>query len=62
MGLGFCATRMQKAAKSQFGFPEHSFKTIMNFIEIGFDNKEPINFEGKKIAPVNFLTQVLKRI
>ncbi len=44
------------------GFPEHSFRTIMDFIETGFGSKEPINYCGQKIAPVMFLTQVLKKL
>jgi len=44
------------------GFPEHSFRTIMSFIETGMGSKEPIDYQGKKIVPVNFLTQVLKKI
>jgi len=44
------------------GFPEHSFRTIMDFIETGLGSKKPINYKGQKIAPVNFLTQVLKNI
>ncbi len=51
-----------KNIKFYAGFPEHSFKTITSFIETGFASKEPINFEGKKIAPVYFLTQVLKKL
>jgi len=51
-----------KNIKFYAGFPEHSFRTIMSFIETGLDSKEPIDFNGRKIAPVNFLTQVLKRI
>ena len=44
------------------GFPKHSFNTINNIIGLGFAEKEPINFQGNKIIPVNFLTEVLKKL
>jgi len=45
------------------GFPEHSFKTIMAFIETGLGSKkQTINLFGKKIAPITFLTQALKEV
>jgi len=44
------------------GFPEHSFRTIMAFIETGLGSQKPINIAGKKIAPMAFLTQALKNV
>lgn len=44
------------------GFPEHSFRTIIGFINAGLGSKEPINFKGNKIAPIEFLTEVLKQL
>jgi saccharopine dehydrogenase-like NADP-dependent oxidoreductase len=44
------------------GFPEHSFKMIQSLIKLGFASKKPIDFFGKKILPINFLTQLLKRL
>lgn len=44
------------------GFPQHSFEKIMAMIELGFGGKEPIEFEGKKIVPVQFLTALLKNL
>lgn len=44
------------------GFPKHSFDRIKTLIELGLGSKEPINYKGMKIRPVDFLTQVLKRI
>ncbi|MEM0465534.1 MAG: saccharopine dehydrogenase C-terminal domain-containing protein [Candidatus Pacearchaeota archaeon] len=51
-----------KNIKFYAGFPEHSFKTICTLIEIGMDSKEPINFFGSKIKPIDFLKETLKRI
>ena len=44
------------------GFPKHSFDKINTLIELGMASKEPIDFKGVKIRPIDFLTQVLKRI
>ena len=44
------------------GFPQHSFEKILAMIDLGFGSKEEIFFNGVKIAPVDFLTEVLKRI
>ena len=44
------------------GFPEHSFRTIMSFIESGFGSYEPVNYNGTKIIPAEVLTQVLKKL
>jgi len=44
------------------GFPEHSFRMIVSLIKLGFASKEPINYFGKKIKPVNFLTEMLRHL
>lgn len=44
------------------GFPQHSFEKIMAMIELGLGNKEPIEFKGQKIVPVEFLTELLRHI
>lgn len=44
------------------GFPEHSFQKIIDMIELGFGSKEEIDFHGTKIKPVEFLTEVLKKL
>ena len=44
------------------GFPEHSFRMIVNLVKLGFADKHDIDFFGKKIKPINFLTQMLKRL
>lgn len=44
------------------GFPKHSYDRIKMLIELGLGSKEPINFKGMMIRPVDFLTQVLKRV
>lgn len=44
------------------GFPQHSFEKIVSMIELGFGSKEDIEFKGIKIKPVEFLTQILKKL
>jgi lysine 6-dehydrogenase len=44
------------------GFPQHSFEKIVAMIDIGLNSYDDICFEGKKIVPVDFLTQLLKYI
>src|SRR3989344_2339038 len=44
------------------GFPEHSFNSIINFIDLGFGNKEEINVNGFEVKPVEVLTEVLKKL
>lgn len=51
-----------KNIKFYAGFPQHSFEKITAMIELGLGSKEPINYHGIKIAPVKFLTEVLKQL
>ena len=51
-----------KNVECSAGFPKHSFDRIKTLIELGMASKEPIDFKGVKIRPIDFLTQVLKRI
>jgi lysine 6-dehydrogenase len=44
------------------GFPEHSFKMIVDLIKLGFADKKKINYFGIKIRPIDFLTQMLKNL
>lgn len=44
------------------GFPKHSYDTIEMLVELGLGSKEPIDFRSTKIKPVEFLTEVLKKI
>ncbi len=44
------------------GFPEHSFRTITALIDVGMASEEDIDYQGIKICPVDFLTQVMKGI
>lgn len=44
------------------GFPDHSYNTIKNIIDLGLASTEPIDYEGKKVVPAKFLTEVFKRI
>lgn len=45
------------------GFPYHSLETILSLIELGFMNKKPVKMlKGVEIIPIEFLTQMLKRL
>lgn len=44
------------------GFPQHSFEKIVAMIDLGFGSKEEFEFNGAKIIPVDFLTEILKKI
>ena len=44
------------------GFPEHSMKAIQTLIDLGFNSEEPIKINEKEIKPINFTTEVLKKI
>ena len=51
-----------KNVKFYAGFPEHSFCTITGLINTGMGSKEEINFRGMKIKPVEYHTEVLKKL
>lgn len=57
-----CKNKGVKNIEFYAGFPDHSMKTILTLVELGFDSKKPADFEGKKIKPDEFLTEVLKRL
>ena len=42
------------------GFPDHSFETIKNIIELGLGSQKKIDYEGKMISPIEFLSIVLR--
>jgi saccharopine dehydrogenase-like NADP-dependent oxidoreductase len=42
------------------GFPPHSFQTIKTFIDCGLGSKKPMQFKKAEVAPVTFLSEVLK--
>ena len=44
------------------GFPNHSTETIRTFIDTGFGDWDPIDVDDKEVAPIDVLTQVLKKI
>jgi len=44
------------------GFPKHSFEVITTMIDLGLGSEKEIEFKGMKIAPIDFLTEVLKDI
>ncbi|MDZ4226601.1 MAG: saccharopine dehydrogenase C-terminal domain-containing protein, partial [Candidatus Pacearchaeota archaeon] len=57
----FCEKKGIQNCEFYAGFPDHSMKAILNLVELGFANKSPVDFEGKKIEPDEFLTELLKR-
>jgi saccharopine dehydrogenase (NAD+, L-lysine-forming) len=44
------------------GFPDHSYDKIATMVELGFAGTEPIDYKGNKVIPVNFLTEILKKL
>jgi saccharopine dehydrogenase-like NADP-dependent oxidoreductase len=58
----FCRDKGIKNVRFFAGFPKHSFDTINTMIELGLGSKEPLKYKGVKIKPIEYLTQVLKRI
>lgn len=51
-----------KNIKFYAGFPEHSFNVIKSLIDAGMGSYDKIDYLGTKIAPAQFLTQVVKNI
>ncbi len=51
-----------KNVKCFAGFPKHSFDRINTLVELGFASKNPVKIKGIKVKPIEFLTEVLKRI
>jgi lysine 6-dehydrogenase len=59
----YCKDKGIKTVKFYAGFPKHSFDAINQMIEMGYGEKSPIDYScGDKIVPIEFLTQVLKRL
>lgn len=58
----FCKKKGIQNVEFYAGFPDHSIESILKMIGMGFGDKEPIELEGIKIKPINFLTKLLKRI
>jgi len=44
------------------GFPEHSFRAITTLIDMGLGSGKEIDYFGTRIKPIDFLTQVLKKM
>ena len=42
------------------GFPPHSFDKILAMIELGMANQIQIDYNGDKVRPIDFLTEVLR--
>ncbi len=58
-----CKDKGIKTVKFYAGFPRHSFDAINQMIEMGYGEKNPIDYScGDKIKPIEFLTEVLKRL
>jgi len=60
--LHFFKSKGLKNIKFYAGFPKHSFTMIVNLIRLGFASQKVIDYFGIKIKPINFLTQLLKRL
>ncbi len=58
----YCKNRGIKDIKFFAGFPDHSFDTIKSFIDLGFAEKKVVDYQKSKIIPVQFLTEILKKI
>jgi len=43
-------------------FPPHSYNTIKRLVELGFLSKEEIEINGTSVRPLDFTTEVLRRI
>ena len=43
-------------------FPPHSFEKIMAMIDLGLGGKRSIKIKGRKIVPLEFLTELLKHL
>jgi saccharopine dehydrogenase-like NADP-dependent oxidoreductase len=50
-----------KNVKFYAGFPDHSFETIYNFVNLGFGTKNTVDINGKGVVPVDVLTEILKK-
>ena len=44
------------------GFPDHSFKTIKMFVDLGLGKSKKMEFQKTSVAPLDFLTAVLRRL
>ncbi len=58
----YCKDKGIKNVRFFAGFPDHSYNAISEMVELGFANKDPMNFKGEEIVPINFLTEMLKGI
>ncbi|MBS3076717.1 saccharopine dehydrogenase NADP-binding domain-containing protein [Candidatus Pacearchaeota archaeon] len=58
----FCKDKGIKNVKFFAGFPDHSFAMLENMVELGLSSKKEIYFQGRKIKPVEFLTETLKTL
>lgn len=58
----FCKSKGIKNVRFFAGFPDHSYDTISTIIDIGMASKEPILYNGQKIVPIHFMTEVLKKL
>jgi len=50
-----------KNVKFYAGFPDHSFETIYNFINLGFGEKKEVEVNGSEISPIGALTEILRK-
>ena len=58
----FCKKKGIKNIEFYAGFPDHSIQVIQTLVNLGFEAKRPVNFQGKEIWPDEFLGELLKRL
>ena len=56
----FCKKKGVKNIEFYAGFPDHSMNVIQTLVDLGFAERKPIYFNGMKIVPDEFLTELLK--
>ncbi|QQG40056.1 MAG: saccharopine dehydrogenase NADP-binding domain-containing protein [Candidatus Aenigmatarchaeota archaeon] len=58
----FLKSRGLRNSRVFAGFPEHSYRKIMDLIELGIESKKKIVVEGKDIKTADFLAELLKEL
>ena len=58
----YCKNKGIKNIEFYAGFPDHSIQVIETLVNLGFESKRPINFQGKEIWPDEFLSELLKKL
>lgn len=58
----FCKNKGIENVKFFAGFPEHSMKEILAMIDLGLGSWNEVFFNGSRIKPIEFLTEILKGV